>query len=428
VKRSIFFFIMLVVSVITGAFTRPSQAFGIDQGPRVFVLEPASLIEAKTRLGNRDPQLLPPYNKLLRDAERALRTAPASVMDKKTTPPSGDKHDYMSLAPYWWPNPNTRDGLPYVRHDGKLNPERDKISDKKNLENLIFAVRSLTLAYFFTGEEKYAAHAAKLLRVWFIDDVTRMNPNLRHAQAIPGRNQGRDAGIIETHKLPELVDAAGLLRAARSWRQADQKALQFWFSSYLDWLLESPEGRAEANAPNNHGSWYDVQVASYALFVEWKDIAGKVLGEVSAKRITRQIEPDGRQPRELKRTQAWSYSLFNLEALFEAASLGDKLELDLWKFETADGRSIRKALNWLVPFATGDKKWTYREISGWRPERIFPLLRRAAIRYRDPSYEAAISKLPGWAADARDHLLYPKPVSHSKAALQQSKNLDSRFQ
>lgn len=162
-----------------------------------------------------------------------------------------------------------------------------------------------------------------------------------------------------------------------------------------------------------------MQVACYALFVGRDEIAKKILSEFPTKRIAKQIEPDGRQSRELGRTQPWSYSLFNIEALFDAASLGDKLEFHLWKFETADGRGIRKALNWLVPFATGDKKWTYRENAGRRPERIFLLLRRAAIRYRDSSYVAAISKLPGLAADARDHLLYPKPVSHSNAAVLQ---------
>jgi len=112
------------------------------------------------------------------------------------------------------------------------------------------------------------------------------------------------------------------------------------------WLLESPEGRAEAQAENNHGTWYDVQIASFGLFTDKRDFAHRVLGDVRRKRIARQIEPNGGQPLELARADSWRYSLFNLEALFDAAALGEHLAMDLWNFETADKRSIRKALAW----------------------------------------------------------------------------------
>jgi hypothetical protein len=273
---------------------------------------------------------------------------------------------------------------------------------------MIQNVKTLGLAYFFTGRESYATQAVKLLRVWFLDEATKMNPNLKYAQAIPGRNQGRGAGIIETHNLPELIDAVGLLHGSPAWGANDQRPLQKWFDAYLTWLLESPEGRAESKARNNHGSWYDVQIASFALFVDKKDLAKTILSEFSTKRVAQQIEPDGRQRRELERTQAWNYSLFNLEALFDAASLGNKIELDLWNFETPDKRGIRKALDWLLPFAIGAKKWSYKQISSWQPEKLAPFLRRAAVRYRELSYETAINKLSGVTGDERMQLLYPK--------------------
>jgi hypothetical protein len=245
-----------------------------------------------------------------------------------------------------------------------------------------------------------------------------MNPNLRYAQAIPGRNNGRGAGIIETHNLPELIDAVGMLNESKSWEQRNQRALQDWFNAYLIWLLESPEGRAEAKAQNNHGSWYDVQVASYALFTGKNELAKKVLNEFPTKRVAKQVEPDGRQPRELERTQAWNYSLFNLEALFDAASIADKLGMDLWNYETQDRRGMRKALDWLLPFATGAKKWSYQQISAWQPEKLAPFLRRAALQYREMSYENALSKLPGVTADQRFNLLYPKPVANERSSSQ----------
>lgn len=374
------------------------------------ILDSDNLMKAKSRLQSNDPAVVPAFNTLIREADRALTSGTVSVVEKELTPSSGDKHDYMSLAPYWWPNPNKPNGLPYIRRDGEINPERDQTSDRKRLDNMVQTVKTLSLSYFFTGREEYAAHATKMLFVWFLDPATKMNPNLRYAQAIPGRSSGRAAGIIETHILPELIDAAAMLNRSKNWDQSNQRALQDWFNAYLIWLLESPEGGAEATAKNNHGSWYDVQVLSYALFTGKNELAKKVLNEFPTKRISKQIEPDGRQPRELERTQAWNYSLFNLKALFDAASIANKLETDLWNYQTPDKRGIRKALDWLIPFATGEKKWSYEQIAGWQPEKLAPLLRRAALQYREMSYENALSKL-SLTADQRFNLLYPRPIT-----------------
>jgi hypothetical protein len=380
-----------------------------DAAPGVFVLDSKQLVEVETRIKSRDAALTPAFDKLIREADRALVNGTFSVVQKKLAPPSGNRHDYMSIAPYWWPNPKTPNGLPYVRRDGEVNPERDQTSDRKGLDNMVQGVKALSLAYFLTGREEYSSQATKLLRVWFLDEATKMNPNLRYAQSIPGRNNGRAAGIIETHNLPELIDAVGMLSGSKSWDQNNQSVLQDWFNAYLTWLLESPEGRAEAKTENNHGSWYDAQIASYALFIGKNELAGKVLNEFPMERIAKQIEPDGRQPRELERTQAWGYSLFNLEALFDMASIADKLGFDLWNYQTQDKRGIRKALDWLLPFAAGEKKWSYQQISVWQPQKLAPLLRRAALQYREMSYENALRKLPGVITDQRFNLLYPRP-------------------
>jgi len=400
---------MFALSAVILGIALAGSSASSQPPPRVFVLQPDDLIDTRRRLQANDASLLPALNKLKRDADDALNGGTFSVVHKELAPPSGDKHDYMSIAPYWWPNPNTPNGLPYVRRDGEVNPERDQTSDRRRLDNLVKGVKTLALGYFFTGRDDYAAHAARLLRAWFLDDATRMNPHLRYAQAVPGRNVGRAAGIIETHNLPELVDTVGILARSKSWSSEDQKGLQKWFDAYLAWLRESPEGRAEAKAQNNHGTWYDVQIAAFALFVDKGDMAKKVLNEMAEKRIAKQIEPDGRQPRELERTLAWSYSLFNLEALFDGASMASRLGINLWSYESPDKRSMRKALDWLLPFAAGEKKWNYPQISGLQPGKFAPFLRRAALRYREPSYENALHKLSGVTPDQRLHLLYPKP-------------------
>ena len=384
-----------------------APSFAAEPIPRVFIIDGASLKIAKQRIQQNDAILKPALAKLRRDADRALISAPLSVTRKDSAPPSGDKHDYMSLAPYWWPNPNTDNGLPYVRRDGEINPERNSIADRQNLENTVTLVKTLALAYYFTANEDYAKQATTMLHVWFLDPPTRMNPHVKYAQGIPGRTAGRAAGIIESHNFPDLIDAVGLLAGSATWTQAHQRQLQSWFTAFLTWLLESPEGRAEAQAENNHGTWYDVQIASFGLFTDKRDFAHRVLSDVPRKRIARQIEPNGGQPLELARADSWSYSLFNLEALFDVAALGDHFGMDLWNFETADKRSIRKALAWLIPFATGEKRWPLRQQSRWQPERLAPFLQRAALRYREPSYVTALGKLAAPSIDSRDRLLYP---------------------
>ena len=408
-NRSSTFGFALLAFLAANAFvlnsTRPA---GAAESLRLFILNPADLSESKQRLANNDFSLLPAVNKLKRDADRALASGPYSVTHKESKPPSGDQHDYLSLAPYWWPNPNTANGLPYVRRDGEVNPERDQASDRKRLGDLVQSVKLLALGYFFTGREDHAVHAAKLLRIWFNNDATKMNPHLRYAQTIPGRNHGNAAGIVDTHNLPELLDAVGLLAGSKSWQQADRKALQEWFAAYLNWLLDSPEGKAEAKTQNNHGTWYDVQVAAFALFAGRDDVAKRILNEFPAKRIATQIEPDGRQPHELDRTQSWNYSIFNLEALISGASIAEKLGIDLWKFETPDKRSIRRALDWLTPFATGEMQWGFKQISAFDPTKLAPLLRQAASRLREPTYQAVLGKLPKLTGDERWRLLYPR--------------------
>ena len=328
----------------------------------------------------------PAVAKLERDAQKALTAGPFSVTTKDVIPPSGDKRDYMSQAPYFWPDPKSPNGLPYIRRDGERNPEIEKINNHRVKDQMEAAVETLALAYYFKRQEAYAEKATQLLRTFFLDPQTRMNPNLQFAQGIPGINTGRGIGLIETRGLTKVVYAIGLLSGSKAWTKADQKGMEKWFGDFLQWMLESKYGRDEAAARNNHGTYYDVQVVSFALFLGKKNLAKSVLESAKQKRIAVQIEPDGRQPLELARTRAWSYSIGNLDGLMQLARLGEDLGVDLWNYETADGRSIRKALDFLIPFALGEKKWTYQQLGDWPPQMLFPLIRRAAKHYKDERF------------------------------------------
>lgn len=370
-----------------------SQRAIAKTSPRVFLLSAKQLEATKQRILNSDLKLAPALAKLELDANKALSAGPFSVVTKDVMPPSGDKHDYMSQAPYFWPDPTKPNGLPYLRRDGERNPEIEKIGDHEALDRMRSAVETLALAYYFDNDEKYAGKAAELLRVFFLNQATRMNPNLEFAQGIPGINTGRGIGLIETRGLTSVVDSIGLLSGSTSWTRADQRGMEDWFSKFLQWMLESKNGKDEAASKNNHGTYYDAQIVSFALFLGKTDLARTVLETARTRRLAVQIEPDGRQPLELARTKAWSYSIMNLQGLMLLARLGESVGVDLWEYQTQDGRSIRKALYFLVPY-TSREKWPYQQLGAWPPQQIYPLIRLAAHKYKDSEIQTTLNGLP----------------------------------
>jgi hypothetical protein len=384
--------------------------------PRVFLLDGKFLDTVRLRLRRGDKELAPALARLEWDAQQLLAAGPFSVVNKKPTPPSGDKHDYMSQAPYFWPDPASSNGLPYIRRDGERNPELRRISDHREMDEMANHVETLALAFYFTGREAYAEKASALLRIWFFEPATRMNPNLQYAQAVPGVNSGRGTGLIESRSLTRVVDAVGLLAGSKAWSQADQRQLEDWFKEFLRWMLESKHGQAEGAAKNNHGTYYDVQVASFAFFLGRPELATRILSEAREKRIAVQIEPDGKQPLELVRTRAWSYSVANLSGLVLLARLGENVGVDLWHYETADGRSIRKALDFLAPFGSGEQKWPYKQLGEWPKHSLDSLIRQAAIRFPKSRYGDCAKELPPLASDDRSVLVRPAPEARPSSA------------
>jgi len=336
---------------------------------------------------------------LLSDAENELAKVLITVVDKQMTPPSGVKHDYMSMGRYWWPNPNTRDGLPYIRKDGLSNPDIEKL-DRIPLARMTHGIKSLSLAYNITKDEKYAAKAVENLRKWFLNKKTRMNPHLNYGQTVPGHNNGmgRGFGIIDTYSFVEMLEGVELLKASKKITKKDRRGLHDWFSAYLDWMLTSPIGKEAKNAPNNHGTAFDVQVVRYALFVGKEDIARKYIGEFPARRLFAQIEPDGSQPLELARTTAFGYSVFNLHHIIDMCRIGKTLGYNLLNVQSADGRSIIKAIEFLLPFSGKTvADFPYQQIRDWDKvqQEYALLLYRVDKLLPKPVYSAFYSRFVG---------------------------------
>lgn len=300
----------------------------------------------------------------LAEAEKALAAGPFRVTDKAAPPPGGTLHDYWSLGPYWWPNPDTPNGLPYIRRDGHVNPaSRGGGFDRTRLDALSHTVQTLLNAWFATQGDPYSNRIVSLLRIFFLDPATRMNPSLTYGQSILGICDGRGIGIIETATLIDLLDAVVHLRHAGAYPDEDWNVIRSWFGEYLDWLLTSKHGRDERATKNNHGIWMDAQLMAFALFTDRFSLAHEVAMEVPARRINPQISADGSQPHELARTRSFMYSVFNLTAFATLAQLAKHVGVDLWNYRGPENQSIPSALEFLKPFASGERPWPYRQIN-----------------------------------------------------------------
>ncbi|MBK6936648.1 MAG: alginate lyase family protein [Chitinophagaceae bacterium] len=365
IKRRGLIAAVLICSVIV--------ATGQKIKPEVYSMDIKILEKSLGRINAKDAQILPAYNQLINDAEKAMKFGPVSVMEKKNQPPSGNKHDYMSLAPYHWPDPAKPDGLPYIRKDGETNPEVKEYKDKEYLPQLCANVQTLGLAYYFSGEKKYADHAAKLLQVWFLDSATRMNPNFNYAQAVKGVNTGRGAGMIDSRHFVKVMDAIGLIRPSKCWTKQSQEEMKKWVAGFLNWMQTSENGKDELDADNNHGVWYDAQRLALALYIGDSEHARKIVIN-AADRLDKQMDESGNFPKEMARTNSLHYTAFVMDAFFNIANMAPKAGIDFWTLKTTSGKSLQKGFDVLKPYLAGEKEWTGQQIKTFDFEEGYYLL------------------------------------------------------
>lgn len=332
--------------------------------PNTIVIDGYRLVEAKLRLDLGDHSLKSALNHLTAQADSWLDQGPWTVTAKATPPPNGTLHDYTSQAPYFWPNPNTPDGCPYINKDGVRNPEVDKYQDRVSVGKMFNSSYVLSLAWYYTGNPKYSKHASDILRTWFLDPNTAMNPNLDHAQLIPCANSGRSIGIIDfSQEYTNVIDAVAILNTgAPGWTFSDAKAFVSWNKRFLSWLADSPFGIQEATATNNHGTFANMQITALALFTGNHSLAVS-RSQLAKSFIDNQITANGSQPQELARTRSFHYANFDLCAHLRYALIARKVGVDLFKYKGPQGQSLFKAVDFVVPAAAGGaKEWTYPEL------------------------------------------------------------------
>ncbi|KAJ3298442.1 hypothetical protein HK104_010702 [Borealophlyctis nickersoniae] len=393
----------------THALTYPVDSAGNPQPGAIetYYMDPVNLWENRNIWRSGRKELNPAINRVIRLASGASNDmATYTVTSKPSTflPPSNDPHDYYSLARYYWPNNSTANGLPYMRVDGSVNPEIYQLPDATYLQIVFADVWSCGLAYFFTGNETYAATAVKRIRDWFLNDTTRMNPNMNYASWVKGMPavgpNGENAtalnagGLLDMSKVYQFFDGVQLIRSSPSFLQSDYDGLYTWFRTYLTWLQTSPRGAAEARSVNNQGQWYDVQVTSILLFLNQPSLAASVLQTQTIPRIPSEILPDGSMPLEQTRPTSWFYSNFALAGFFVQGHLAASTNVSVFGYQTSDGRSLLRALNYLVPFALGNGTgWPVPNQGGFGNVTTGEMCKEAFVVYRDQKFLTAASQL-----------------------------------
>jgi hypothetical protein len=301
---------------------------------------------------------------ILKEAAWALKQDPVTVTAETCPRSSGGKHDFYSEGDYWWPNPQDPTG-PYIQKDGLTNPQ-NFTAHRLAMIRFSRIIGALASAYQITGDKKYVEQAIWHLKAWFINPETMMNPNLQYAQAIKGVATGRGIGIIDTIQLMEVVQGLETMQSSPLIDQQTLAGIKGWFTQYITWLTTHSYGKDEMNAKNNHGTCWAMQTACFAKFTGNKEVMNFCRNRFKEVLLPSQIAADGSFPLELKRTKPYGYSIFNLDAMTTLCQILSDKNDNLWTYQTPDGRSIKKGIEFLSPFLKDKNAWPYaHDVMHW---------------------------------------------------------------
>jgi hypothetical protein len=343
-------------------------------------------------------------------AESFLSEKPVTVTAAHSERSAGGLHDFYSEGDYWWPDPENPEG-PYIQKDGQSNP--GNFSDHRlAMVRLSEITATLTSAWLLTNEQKFADKVLEHLNAWFVDTTTIMNPDMLYAQAIKGRFTGRSIGLIDAYHFVEVAQSVTVLTEKGAIPAEESAKIKNWFSQFLRWMITHEYGIKEMNAENNHGTCWVATAASMAVLVDNQEIIKQCSDRFKNILLPNQMEADGSFPRELKRTKPYGYSLFNIDAFCNVAQILSTPENNLWEFETPDGKSLKKGMEYIYPFIADKTFWPFaKDIYIWEewPVRQSSLL-LAGLAYNKPEYINEFMKLPAY--PTHPEVIRNLPVRH----------------
>lgn len=360
----------------------------------LLLMDESALSEVKQRVqsGQLNEAQKETLKSFLKKADKLIKAENPSVMDKTLLPPTKDKHDYLSISRYWWPDPAKEDGLPWIRKDGVTNPDtQTEAVDRPRLSRMVKGVKQLSLAYYLTGEKHYAEKASAMVRTWFLDEKSKMNPHLSFAQSVPGYPKSRRSGILDGRLIPQhVLDSLTLIAGSGAWSEVDQAQMEAWLRAYLNWLTQSKVGKQGAEQTNNHGSWYKFQVAALASYLGDKATLASIV-EQTKQSFNDQFDVKGVQAHEVARTRSYFYSCFNLSAMLSVAMVAEKAGMPFWQHVTKDNKSLKLGIDYLIPVLEG-QKWPHRA-KKVLPKDMIMVLSLAKGRYPETKYDQHLEAL-----------------------------------
>ena len=326
--------------------------------------------------------------KLKNEAEETL-TKPIVAVTKIDLPrPSGNPHDYVSIAPYRWPNPDTPDGLPWIPRDGVVNP---KTMSGNQPGNLYSRVATLGLAAFYFPEraKEYAEYVNRQLYDWCINPETYMNPHALYAQGLPGICEGRCSGLIDFANSYSFLNSIGILECLGLMDSEILAGVKDWFRRFTDWILTHDYGLRIDMGGDNHATWHDANVMGMAFFNQRESLKRNIAITAYDSRVKKFIWADGSQQVELKRTKPIGYSLYNLKAMLIVAKLSEKIGINkYWTVDEKRGVCIMKsAVDFLYPYVKNPDSCPYPDLHhGTYGSGLAEAMLAVAKRYPDEDY------------------------------------------
>jgi hypothetical protein len=323
---------------------------------------------------------------IVKKANQFLNEKPIPITASSSKRSLGTKNDFYSEGDYWWPNPDEPDG-PYIRKDGMTNPENFK-DHRRAMRRMSIHVATLTAAFKITADKRYADHAAKHITAWFIDEDTKMNPNMNFAQAIKGICPGRGVGLIDGIHLVEPARAVTVLEKFNGISKNDAKSTAAWFAEFLTWMTTHPYGIDERERKNNHGTCWVMQVAEFARLTSNTDLSDYCRDRYKTVLLPNQMSKDGGFHMELKRTKPYGYSLFNIDAMAMVCHILSKAEDNLWTFTLSDNRGMEKGMEFIVPYIANKSDWPFKsDVMYWDQWPVrHPSLLFAGLALNKPDY------------------------------------------
>lgn len=349
---------LILTTVVAASLMLPGCAGGVGQAP----IEPAA--PPKPPSCNVSSLMMSEVERLRPQAEAMLKSEPRTVTADIAERSAGGPNDFYSEGDYWWPVPGDPEA-PYEQRDGQTNPD-NFVAHRLSMIRFADHIGTLVSMWRFTHDERYSDAATKHLRAWFVDQDTRMNPQLLYSQAIKGRHTGRSIGLIDTLHLVEVARGAKMLIDSNQIPADDAAAIKAWFGEYALWMNTHPYGIEERDWPNNHSIAWSLQVAAFADIAQNRALSELVTHRFKTIYLPVMMNAEGGFPAELARTKPYGYSLFVLDLMAGIAQINSTANEDLWRFELADGRSMERGIEFLSPYVANKQAWPYaQDIQYW---------------------------------------------------------------